>query len=577
MQFHRALPPREQYEINSVVRRAIDVCAENEAKVVIRFMDASTGEEIVSGDIVDFFREPERGVSFPQWISNISHSLNIHNEIAIYPTLLGTEKYSSLDQLKVLYPEYLQANPPQAMSLEFVNEWFYNNGLQVDGINPVITLPKDKLVFYKGYNPLPGVRGSSIGVSIVNEVSQNYYAANYNIQKFKNGVAGDIIVTFPPGTKVEVAQDWVDRYTDSKSISRNNAFGVSAAIGDIKVETIGLAAKEGEFLLQSNYNNQRIAGSYGVPAALIGFYELTRFDTMDAELESFAENKVLPDLCIIQEVIQTCVDRFFSTSKSRKAKTSLSPRLSKSLKDAQVKRRSGVIVLLDTDALPIFARLNKSKVDQAKALIDTFNLSSTEAANYSGIDIPGNKLRDDIYIPNNVTNISDPATNPLRTTPEGAQAILGLQVAYYAGTIPQAAVIAQAIHVYGFTPEEAAALFTPVAKEEQSTTNSDSELVVEPEAPEVPETPDAEVKSMDGVKGFYRNFRSRAIKALSRGEWLDKGAILEAAKVISPATVSQVHRDIVALGKMHRDKVDVAIIKEYFKVTCKSSRLRALV
>ncbi len=51
------------------------------------------------------------------------------------------------------------------------------------------------------------------------------------------------------------------------------------------------------------------------------------------------------------------------------------------------------------------------------------------------------------------------ATNDLRATVGGSQAILALQVAYSSGQIQQSAAIANAVLIFGFTPEQASSLF----------------------------------------------------------------------------------------------------------------------
>lgn len=524
--FDRALTVKQAYETNITTRRAINVTAENEGKAAIRLFSRRTGDLIESGDCFDLFRRPSKHMSGSRFITDLAKWYKITGEMAVLPLIpIGS---TSPKALKLLDPTRLTAYPANCRSLDFVSEWYYNDGLAIDGMNPFYKIETGSLAFAKNFNPYSDLRGSSEAISMVNEISTNYYVQRYNISRFKNGVQGDIVFIFPKGTKKQVVEDHIQMWQEQHSIHNDHGFKVAGIIGnDVKIEQLGVGGKDGEFLKLDEQNAERIASGFGVPASVMGFYGKTRFDTIDAEIESWTEHSILPDLRNYGDFLQTqIVDRYFTSDSTKKSARHHMSKTARLMFERAMDEHSesDIIVLLDPDTLPIMAKLNKSKVTQAKELMG-LGLSATEAFEYVGLDVPHNPLRDDIYVPSNMVNISKPQ---------------------------QDKVVADEI-----------------ADKDATIKDLQSEL-------EAPKSLNKDQKAtIEAIKGFYRDFRAAAIAAHEAKNMVDKGVWISRAKEISPAFVIQVHKDYLSLREIQRAAGTKEQVKAYFNSVSKPSVVKS--
>jgi hypothetical protein len=156
----------------------------------------------------------------------------------------------------------------------------------------------------------------------------------------------------------------------------------------------------------------------------MGIYDKTRFDTAAEERKLFVESTLMPQMNMVSECLQMqVVDRHYAYSQTKdRKKAHLTKAMDAAYEQARSDRPdSDIIVLLDADALPIMNSVNLMKVEQAKGLIENMHLSSKEAADYVGLDIPDRKEREDVWVKNDLLNITDPAFNhKLQPKPEPA-------------------------------------------------------------------------------------------------------------------------------------------------------------
>jgi len=399
----RALTPRQAYEMNPTFRRAVSVIADNESKAQVRLFSRQSGDEITSGPAFDLFSRPSMHLSIVRFIADMSRWWKVAGEIAILPLLDAT---GTPFALKLLNPAYLTPYPSHAKSIEFVTHWVYADGMAIDGKTPQLQIPAERLIFAKNFNPYSELRGLSEALTLINEVSTNHYIQRFNVSYFKNGCSTDLILRFPKGTKKKTIEDFVERWQEMHSIRADNGFRIAAFAGDeMQMESPTNLPKEGSFLDLHGKNEEAIAGMLGVPASVMGFYSKTRFDTIDAELETFAENTLLPDLRHYSEVLQQIVDRFFpsavGTGKVQGRKTKA---LKKALNEAGGK--SDIVIILDGDTLPIMGRLQQAKIKTAKDMREALDMSASEVIEYLDLDIANNPVRDDIWVPSGRVNIS---------------------------------------------------------------------------------------------------------------------------------------------------------------------------
>ncbi len=540
----RALTPAQAYELSSTFRRAVNVIADNEAKATLRFFSRDSGQEIESGDLVELFKRPTRNTSTFRFISDTVKFYKISGEIAWLPLYLNNaSKGATPKGLKVLNPLKLQAYPANVRSLDFVTHWTYYDGMAIDNRSVMLDIPAERLLFARNFNPHSELRGLSEAITLVNEISSNYYTERFNVSFFKNGTVGDLIFRFPKGTKKNVVEDFVERWQEQHSIYNDNGFRIAVVVGDeMQVESPTQQPRDGQFLNLSTYNDEKIASLMGVPASIMGFYSKTRFDTIDAEVEAFAENTLLPDLKNYTEIIQhQIVDRYFPNAAATQKKTAKLGKLGRDAFERAMdeNRQSKVVALLDPDTLPILARLNKAKVEHAKMLREALDLSANEAAEWVGIELEPNPVRSQVWVPNNRMRIDGNAQN------EAQQEIDQLKktVAILERTIADEAVLK--------------------AKEAEQQQPLDRE-------------------KLDRLHDFYRSFRSMTLAELAQGKWIDKSLLMAQAKELDNDRLTvQLHRDYLALRAIHRSGSDVDTVlkeaKSYFNKVSRPAALRLLV
>jgi HK97 family phage portal protein len=512
----KALTPKQAFELNVTARTAITARATNVAKASLRLFARRSGDEIISGDLYDLLRHPAPYYSTSRLVSELVFWHDLLDEFAV---LVIEDKVGRVAGLKVLDPTMLRERPYGVTRLEDVQAWeYYEGGIRLE-------IPPRNLIFHKGFNPYSHVRGLSRLITGSQEVSNQYFATRFNTSFFQNGCATDIIAKFPKGTKKEVAQEWVDQWTAKHSVFNNNGFKVSAVIADqVDIESPGQVQKDGQYMQLMAWDSEQIAGLYGVPASVMGFYSKTRFDTIDKELEAFMENALMPLMTTITETLQTqLVDRFYRSAAGNTKKEA--PRLGrmcrKALADAQADRvESDTVILLDPDSLPIMATLQQGKVDYAQKLRLTFGMTAEAAAEFVGLDLP--------------ENFKEPPPEPVQ--PPAAQV------------------------------DELAKKLDALEKQ-----------LADQEPKQMP----AQAKAtLDTLTKAVRDYRSVVLAAVSKGQMYDKAAALEVAKATGNARfVVQAHKDFLAVKQIMRsEEADkVAVVKEHLNAAYRKSNLKTLV
>lgn len=503
---HRALSIKQAYETVSTLRKAVNAKAADTAKAKLRFFSRSTNSEITAGPVVDLFRKPNNYTSTSRMVYDLCAWRTLTGEMAVLPfdraATSKEQRYSGTaltpTGMMILDPFSLQHYPDNACDPDELTSWGYYlpGGMMVKGITA------DRLAFARNFSPVSRVRGMSELLAGVTEASTNYFVNRYNASFFRNGCSADMMLVFPKGTRKQAMEDACERFRHDHGIWNDKGFSlVAVAAEGVKVEQLQQTSKQGSFLDLSQYNDERIAALVGVPASVMGFYSKTRFDTIDSELEAYAENTIVPELVTISEFLQTqIVDRYFKRgAKSEKKDIGHMSKLTKGLftRAMDENAQSEVVVMLDPDSLPIMSRLNQQRVEQAGKLRDLLDLSANEAAEYVGIELPKNPLRDQIWVPNLRMRIDGPS--------------------------PEAQ----------FNPQPDPVAPAPA---DNADTTDDGE-------------PQADKAAVAGLKKSVREYRAMLLAAVSEGRMFDRSAALRLFTDNKAASL-QVHRDVVAVSAL---------------------------
>ncbi len=426
---NRNLAPVEQYELSIAVNAAVNAICRNLSKARIRLF-TRTGREIVSGQLYDLLKLPHPKFSQRKLIWEIAAWLNIAGEFMINMD----EENGRPAALYPLAPQTVRIVNPAKMPnrREDVVQWGCR---QTDGSEMYIR--DDFLLYERLFNPNPRtIRGLSPLVTGACQVSGAYYAERYNKQFFENNAIPSHIIKLSNGTPKVQRDAFTRQYLRSYGNYANNAHKVAVVTGDkdFAVEVLEQPFQDGAFMEMMKRGDLKVGQLFRVPAISMGIYDKTRFDTANEERKLFLEETLDPQAELIAEAFQfQLVDPFFqfsdfSTTGGKELKGQ-SKSVQKSFEKAEADRRGGkVLLLLDTDTLPIKHEIILAKTESALKMREAYHMSPQEAADFVGMDIDAKKEREDVWIANNYVNITHPEQNAALVPgvkPAGTEAAAG--------------------------------------------------------------------------------------------------------------------------------------------------------
>jgi HK97 family phage portal protein len=391
---YKALSPRQAYENNIYARKAVSTIAQDIAKANRRLFSRRTGEEITSGEAYEWCK---RHIT-SQTILSLASWYNVEGEMAAW-LVPGAIKPAGL---RVLDPGQFFPLPYQAKHLEYVEGWGYLDGLVINNVSASVQFPREQVIFDANWNPNHPLRGLSPAATGIMEISTNYFSGRYNASYFQNGASKSIVIRFPKGTSHDVARDWVKKWESQHSIFNGSAFTVSAIIGDdMQIEEPGMTNRDGQFLELRKLNSDDIMALWGVPAILFNAAN-AKYDSADAQLESYYENTLLPQMTFVSEFIQRqIIDvHFRSSAGSNKKSVKLLSHTRKAYERQAEQAESDICFVLDPDSLPIAGKLRLAQIDAMdkyrRATASTF----AAAAEWAGVDRESNEADDVIMVAN---------------------------------------------------------------------------------------------------------------------------------------------------------------------------------
>lgn len=404
--------PREQYELVIAVNTCVNAICRNISQVKIRILDRS-GREVVGGQLYDLLRRPAPNLSQRKFLWELASWFNIAGEIvaAMYPLQgdMGIGKMYPLDpfNLSPMRP----ANPKVVSDIEL---WrYYWKCGQVEQIR------SDYVLFEKMFNPKSDIRGLSPLTTGSTEIATGHHLSRYNKSFFENNAIPSHLLMLGEGVGTAQRRDVEERYKSEFAAYNGNAHKVMVVSGkNARVETLEQPFQDGAFMELRKSILQSVAMLYRVPAIEAGLYDKTRFDTAAEERKLFVESTLKPQCDLISDMLQhQLVDRHYAVTnynreRSGFEKSKMSKAFSDQYEQALYERSdSNLIVLLDTNTLPIMASVNASLISTAKDFREVLDLSANETAHHFKIDIPEREERDDIWKNRSYINISNPDMN----------------------------------------------------------------------------------------------------------------------------------------------------------------------
>jgi HK97 family phage portal protein len=407
------LSPSECYQLSIDVRSAITPIATNASKAKLSIFDRKSGREITGGDLYDLLKRPAPYWSTPSFVQeNVSHFC-LAGEMAVSVLMRGNSEVSGMVPLN---PFRLSLNEPTVPNerSEIVSwRYVWPNG-------KVSIIPADQVLFEKNFNPLSQVRGSPPILSGVQEVSASYQAIRYNSLFFQNNCLPNHILVLPAGISAKDKEAFKEQYVGMHSTYRGSAHKVMVVEGGEGLEVLPLeqTVKGGQFLDLQRLSTERIMRLYKVPPVIGGMWDAAKFDSVDAQRETFAEETLMPVMELFSQMLQSqLVDPHFKGSRIERANDKpVLRKYMKGLYERAMDERSDsdIVVLLDPDTLPIISKIKQGRVGYAKELQETFKITPLRAAEECGFDFEANEANELVWH----TTTELPFTPPQKQEPE---------------------------------------------------------------------------------------------------------------------------------------------------------------
>ncbi len=426
--------PAEAYAQSVAVRSAINARNIPLLQVNARLFNRH-GKEVVSGQLLRRFQQPNVGQKFSQFLQTLAIYCDLAAERFIY---IHDDKENGEDNVAhVLNPIGAQVIDPAIPRFkEHIKMWRYiwENG-------KLEQIPASKVIYDLDPNPSSRVRGQSPIIALANSIGAAVEATRYNRSYFANNAEPSSICHLET-SNAEIAEQFKREYESSHRgaykawrtmFTYNNPDGV----GNVKFEPLEQYRPDDPFKTLLEHVQDEVSSIFMVPPLFGGMWNKTRFDSVKEQNDFFFESVFLPRVSLLQDFLQMWVNRLTLlgySSKEVKFNKALGEKYEKAMA-TQVD--SEVVLVLDCDHIPSVARLKQKHVSYAQALMDTFHLTPRVAAEEVGLELNLNSSADLVwyksdqkYMPvetakNNSTmpnpKTPAPVSEPMPTEPDAEQ------------------------------------------------------------------------------------------------------------------------------------------------------------
>jgi hypothetical protein len=413
----KSLGQHDCYRLSIAVNAAVNAIARNLSKARVRLF-TRTGEEINGGPCYDLFRlpiaghgEPEVDVGTGVLVQHLRRTGRVDARGAggIPDALIPLCPTDPPDREAGHAPQHPRGRGDVAVQL---------------GGRGRVFIRDDFLLFDRMFNPDPcSIRGLSPLVTGAVAITAQHNAGLYNKTFFDNGAIPSHILKLPDGVPEAQRKDIERRYMSEHGVYSNNAHKTFVISGkDTEFMPLEQKFQEAAFTELHRQATLDVAMLYHVPAVEMGIYDKTRFDTAKEERQLFNESTLQPQADALTEAFQyQVVDRHFrfspySVARPRKPRPvdgdEKKSRLGRMIEKAADERGdSRIIVLIDTDTMPIMSQIRLDRMEHAEKLQQVYKMSANDVADYLDEDLPDagadQPARTHVWIKNDQINITD--------------------------------------------------------------------------------------------------------------------------------------------------------------------------
>lgn len=155
------------------------------------------------------------------------------------------------------------------------------------------TIPAEKIVHFKTYNPDSFVKGISTLEAMKLVVDTDTASKEYNKTFYKNNALPSVVLEYPNTLSVD-AQKAMREGWDEQFRGLKNAWRTAVAAGGLKVHNMEAKKSDMQFIEEKRLNRDDILAGFGVPATILGINEATVYAAAKAAEYAFARFTIDP-------------------------------------------------------------------------------------------------------------------------------------------------------------------------------------------------------------------------------------------------------------------------------------------
>ncbi len=282
------------YKQHVWVHACVNAIAQNIAGVPLLFCAGSRKNKkiVESGPLVQVMETPNPMMSGAQLTEATYVFLGITGE-AFY--ILDRGNITEVPrEIWTFHPSRFQHVVDEGSGL--IRGWVYTRGTKR------IPLEPHEVLFFRYFNPDDDYRGLSPLQAAKLGVDQDFWAAQYNANFFRNGaqLRGYLETdeNLSPDEFDRILAQFNDRH---QGVSKAHQIGLLE--GGLKYKEAGLSQKDMDFLEGRKYNREEVMAVYKVPKSELGLYEQINFATAKTMDKVFWTKTLLPKMLLFENIV----------------------------------------------------------------------------------------------------------------------------------------------------------------------------------------------------------------------------------------------------------------------------------
>lgn len=283
----------EPYKNSVWVYASINTRAKNAAKVPLRLYKRSEQDKpIESGPLFNLIRNPNPFMTHKVMIEAISIFMDLHGEVAL---LLKRPDITTT-------PVNIWVLNPKRFDMVYNKEKKAQVGWLYNGVSD-IPLKTFEVLLLKYFNPYNDLRGLSPLEPAKLGVNQDYYAAKYNENFFKQGAKVGGFISVDGELDDKQFNRMINQF-EERHQGYERAHRILLMEGGAKFTEAKLTQKDMEFIQLRKLSRQEIFAAYKVNEVILGFYsEVQSYEGIRMAHKAFWEESMVPHLGYIEDYL----------------------------------------------------------------------------------------------------------------------------------------------------------------------------------------------------------------------------------------------------------------------------------